>query len=431
MMFTPSLVIVPFTARSCSFAVDSVHSGPVLVTLPPKFRTTQPLAGPNAGLAKGQTFWAGWQTLLQVAVGDPSSHVSPSAAWITPSPHTVQSLRQFCPLPPAAEPGGSQVSPCEACTTLSPQDVQSVRQPPPTVPAVPSQVSPCEACSTPSPQELQSARQPVPTVPAVPSQVSPSATCSTPSPHEVQSVRQPVPTDPAVPSHVSLWAACSTPSPHEVQSVRQPVPTDPAVPSQVSPAADCRTPSPHGVHANGPEVRHPADVVGSLGSQVSPAAVFTMPSPQNPGKNKGALPPADPFAAAVCTFPSPVFPSMKNWPSPATWRLAVEPLRTSWPGSKCAVIVATRVPPGAKETDFPPAAKVMSTWLELPPSTAHDATPASAAQESKVSAAFSVPPQVVVLPELEHPRMIVVVFTTVAFTNTPPIWLVLWMLTAM
>ena len=27
-MFTPSLVIVPFTARLCSFAVDSVHSGP-------------------------------------------------------------------------------------------------------------------------------------------------------------------------------------------------------------------------------------------------------------------------------------------------------------------------------------------------------------------------------------------------------------------
>src|SRR6266542_4531847 len=144
-------------------------AGPVLVKLPPKFRTVQPVNGPNAGLAKGQTFWAGWQTSLQVAVGDPSSHVSPSAAWITPSPHTVQSLRQFCPLPPAAEPGGSQVSPCEACTTLSPQDVQSVRQPPPTVPAVPSPVSPCEACSTPSPQEVQSARQPEPTAPAVPS----------------------------------------------------------------------------------------------------------------------------------------------------------------------------------------------------------------------------------------------------------------------
>src|SRR6266536_1887019 len=201
-----------------------------------------------------------------------------------------------------------------------------------------------------------------------------------------------------------------TPSPHEVHSsvvpaVRQPLPTVPAVPSQVSPAPAWRTPSPHRVQANGPEVRQPADVPGSLGSQVSPAA--------------------------VCTFPSPVFPSMKNWPSPATWRLAVEPLRTSWPGSKCAVIVATRVPPGAKETDFPAASKVISTWLELPPSTAHDATPACAAQESKVSAAFSVPPQVVVLPELEHPRMTVVVPTTVASTNAPPIWLVLWMLTAM
>src|SRR6266542_2212834 len=152
-------------------------AGPVLVKLPPKFRTVQPLAGPNAGLAKGQTFWAGWQTSLQVAVGDPSSHVSPSAAWITPSPQTVQSLRQFCPLPPAAEPGGSQVSPCEACTTPSPQEVQSARQPVPTVPAVPSQVSPELACITPSPQEVHASgppvRQPVPTVPAVPSQVSP------------------------------------------------------------------------------------------------------------------------------------------------------------------------------------------------------------------------------------------------------------------
>src|SRR6266540_494828 len=95
-------------------------AGPVLVNLPPKFRTVQPVNGPNAGLAKGQVFPTGWHWLSQVADGDPSSHVSPSAAWITPSPHTVQSLRQFCALPPAAEPGGSQVSPCEACTALSP-----------------------------------------------------------------------------------------------------------------------------------------------------------------------------------------------------------------------------------------------------------------------------------------------------------------------
>ncbi len=73
---------------------------------------------------------------------------------------------------------------------------------------------------------------------------------------------------------------------------------------------------------------------------------------------------------------------------------------------------------------------MISTWLELPPSTAHDATPASAAQESKVSAPFSVA-QVVVLAALEHPRMIVVVPTTFASTNTPPIWLVLWMATSM
>src|SRR6266545_5677941 len=331
MMFTPSLVIVPFTARLCSFAVDSVHSGPepprltgvlaslafsqiwisvlrstlwltlpctcfesqleqvasgprltspatklspenealalspmhtlpwycpagpVLVNLPPKFRTVQPVNGPNAGLAKGQTFWAGWQTSLQVAVGDPSSHVSPSAAWITPSPQTVQSLRQFCPLPPAAEPGGSQVSPCEACTTLSPQDVQSERQPLPTDPAVPSHVSPCEACITPSPQEVQSERQPEPTDPAVPSHVSPSPACSTPSPQEVQSARQPVPTEPAVPSQVSLCPACSTPSPQEAHPlapvVRQPVPTAPAVPSQVSPCPACSTPSPQEVQS--------------------------------------------------------------------------------------------------------------------------------------------------------------------------------------
>src|SRR5437762_2298279 len=103
----------------------------------------------------------------------------------------------------------SQVSPSAAWTTPSPQEVQSVRQPVPTDPAVPSHVSLCPACTTPSPQEVQSARQPVPTDPAVPSQVSPSATCITPSPQEVQSARQPEPTDPAVPSQVSPSATCS------------------------------------------------------------------------------------------------------------------------------------------------------------------------------------------------------------------------------
>jgi len=52
----------------------------------------------------------------------------------------------------------------------------------------------------------------------------------------------------------------------------------------------------------------------------------------------------------------------------------------------------------------------MHSWLELPPSTAHDATPASATQESKVSAPFYVA-QVVVLAELEPARIIVVVPT--------------------
>src|SRR5438876_6834951 len=113
----------------------------------------------------------------------------------------------------------SQVSPSAAWTTPSPQEVQSVRQPVPTDPAVPSQVSPALACSTPSPQEVHAlepvVRQPAPTVPAVPSQVSPWEACSTPSPQEVQSVRQPVPTVPAVPSQVSSCQASSTPAqPH-------------------------------------------------------------------------------------------------------------------------------------------------------------------------------------------------------------------------
>src|SRR6266540_2445512 len=86
----------------------------------------------------------------------------------------------------------SQVSPSAAWTTPSPQELQSVRQPVPTDPAVPSHVSPALACSTPSPQEVQSVRQPVPTEPAVPSQVSPAVARSTPSPQQVHAFGQPV-----------------------------------------------------------------------------------------------------------------------------------------------------------------------------------------------------------------------------------------------
>src|SRR5438552_9439833 len=88
----------------------------------------------------------------------------------------------------------SQVSPSAAWTTPSPQEVQSVRQPVPTDPAVPSQVSPALACSTPSPQEVQTVAQRVrpdaPAVPDVSSQAASTQACSTQSPQDVESVPQ-------------------------------------------------------------------------------------------------------------------------------------------------------------------------------------------------------------------------------------------------
>ena len=67
----------------------------------------------------------------------------------------------------------------------------------------------------------------------------------------------------------------------------------------------------------------------------------------------------------------------------------------------------------------------------MPPCWAHEDTPAAGVQESNVRAASSVPVQLEFVAELVQPRMTVVVPTTLESTKTPPIVLVLWMLTAM
>src|SRR5262245_9903369 len=99
-------------------------------------------------------------------------------------------------------------------------------------------------------------------------------------------------------------------------------------------------------------------------------------------------------------------------------------------------MVATMVPVPTAETSFPPAGNVIRTWLGSPGSWTQEVTPAAGVQESNVKAASWTPVKhcVGVPPETEpvHPRMMVVVLTTVESTNAlDPFWLVLRMLTLM